>query len=83
MTKPDKEPRSERVQVSLKPSTLALLQRYADVTQKPVATLISELVEESEGAFRLMIGALEKVKAAKDSAARKREAELVRRASKG
>jgi hypothetical protein len=79
MSKVEKEARSERVQVSLKPSTLALFQRWSVATGKPVATLITELVEESEGASRVIVGLTEKLKATKEESARKREQSLLKR----
>jgi hypothetical protein len=79
MAKQEKEARSERVQVSLKPSTLALFQRWSDASGKPVSTLISELVEQSEGASRFIVTATEKLKRATEEAARKGAQALTKR----
>lgn len=65
------EPRTERVYVSLRASTLAKLRRLGSASGLPVSGLISQLVEDAEPMFEAGTAALEKINAAKRSAALK------------
>lgn len=79
MSKVEKVSRSERVQVSLTPSLLELFQRWSAATGKPVATVITDLLEQSEGSLRVIVALAEKMKATIDESARKREQSLIKR----
>lgn len=72
------ETRSERINVSLKPSTLAKLERLAKAAGKPVATMATEFLEELEGVMTMGATVLERQNVAKAKAVRKHEAELLK-----
>lgn len=63
-----KETRSERVNISLKPSTLAKVERLANAAGKPLATVISDFVEEGEMWFPAAAATLERINATRAKA---------------
>lgn len=72
----EREPRSERMNISLKPSTLAILERLARAAGKPVVTVVSDYVEEGEAMLAMGAAALEKVNQSRVAARRRHEASL-------
>lgn len=80
MAKHRKEARSERVNVSLKPATLEVLQRLSIASGVPVPTIISEYVESCEGVFRAGAAVAERARAVRDKAAAQQEKALLRQA---
>ena len=54
--------RGPRVQVTLSPEGMALLERYSVATGEPKATLLGELLEESLPALEAMVKAIEIVR---------------------
>lgn len=77
-----KEARSERINVSLRPSTLAVLERLSAATGVPVPGIIAEQIEMCEGVFAAGATIAEKSKAAREKAARQQEEQL-RKLAKG
>lgn len=72
------ESRSERINISLKPSTLAKLERMAKAAGKPTATMATEFLEELEGVMVIGATALEKQNEAKAKSLRKHEQALLK-----
>jgi len=57
----EREARSERMNISLRPSTVAILERLAKAAGRPVVTVVSDYVEEGEAMLAMGAAALEKL----------------------